>query len=731
MTTKLFFRDLIQSLTQTGVSPNLPAGRRKVIEQTNALTLTAALMSFPYIGIFYWSKSYLLALLAVFVVLGFIAVPIFNKFSFNNFSRFLMIAVGNLAVTGYSITLGRQAGIHLYYLVLIAYPFLAFEPTEKIKILFSLSLPLVFYGILEGKYFTEAPWIILNPSQLNIIGYSIFVSCFLTLIAAFVFFTHTNQESEIQLKRSLSKLNSLFDNVSDTVYLIDRNLRIKLINKGVIQYDVKPENVEYKSIYELLPKHEAEVYAGYYQEVFNSGKIKRVHDRFTKLNGEIVWHSLVLSPLFGRNGQPEELLAISRDMTAENEVHEKLKLAKTEAENSNRMKDEFLAILSHELRTPLTTILAWTQMLRSGMLNKEKTKRGFVILEQSVKAQGQLINDLLDVSRIHSGKLFLELKEIDPVDPILKALEAVQIIAESKSIQINLTNHTSDVRVLADTVRLQQVFWNLLVNAIKFTQQDGKIEITVDRMNHLKQEQLRIQVRDNGKGILPEFLPYLFKRFSQADNSSTRLNSGLGLGLALVRNLTEMQGGTAQGESDGPNRGATFTVNLPLISSSVNSAHSQSLEKLQEEEPVKLNGIRLLTVDDDENASEAISLLLKSLGAEVISVASVSEAWAKLKHFRPDVLLTDIAMPYEDGYDLVRKIRGDEKTTLGPHLPILVLTTYAGNEDIQNILAEGFNAHIAKPVNAADVSRIITQLVAQAKRAAAIGAGIQPKPEAV
>jgi two-component system CheB/CheR fusion protein len=420
--------------------------------------------------------------------------------------------------------------------------------------------------------------------------------------------------------------------------------------------------------------------------------------------------------------ESEAILVALEDITERKQIEKELgqllireREARAEAEKGNRAKDLFLATLSHELRTPLTAILSWAQMLRMGKMDSEKSKRGVEIIEKSAKLQQQLISDLLDVSRAIMGKLPLDLQDIDPTSAINYALDAIRPLAEERSIQLKTALAPVTGVVSADKVRLQQIFWNLLTNAIKFSEKGSAIEIRLEAINVESKDCIRIKIVDMGKGIPLDFLPSIFDRFSQVDSTSTRLHGGLGLGLAIVRNLAELHGGTVQAESEGLGKGATFTVTLPLAPphQETQNMPTKRREPLRQtgngEDHPKLTGLRVLIVDDEDYAREAFTELLSSFGAETKAAASAREALAVFSEFKPHVLMSDIAMPGEDGYSLMRKIRALGPTR-GGEVPSLALTAYAGGEDVQRAYSAGFQAHLAKPVESIDLARMITNL---------------------
>lgn len=395
------------------------------------------------------------------------------------------------------------------------------------------------------------------------------------------------------------------------------------------------------------------------------------------------------------------------DVTEQKHLEATLENAKAAAEHANRTKDRFLATLSHELRTPLTTILSWAQMLRRGKLSEKQIKHGIEVVEQSALAQGQLIDDLLDISRIQAGKLRLSIQKIDPRKVISAAVDSVQNLAGAKSIQIETSVDPSVETVLADPVRLQQILWNLISNSIKFSEPGSKIWISLGRIGTGASERIRIQVRDTGKGIKPEFMSTIFQRFTQADSTSTRAYGGLGLGLAIVKNLVEMHEGSVEVDSPGSDQGATFTLYFPVKMSASSQAAAPGIDK-NTLGSVGLEGLRIFLVEDQANAREVFSMMLQSFGAEVHAAGSVSEALSGFEGFRPDVLVSDIAMPGEDGYSLIAKIR--KMSSKWAQTPALALTAYAGAQDIQRAHLAGFQAHMAKPVDGDKLARAVAAL---------------------
>ena len=390
------------------------------------------------------------------------------------------------------------------------------------------------------------------------------------------------------------------------------------------------------------------------------------------------------------------------------ELLERERMARAEAESVNRLKDEFLATLSHELRTPLNAILGWSHLLTSGKANAATSQRAVSVIRNNAMAQSQLIEDILDVSRIISGKLRLNLAAVSLIEVIDAALDSVSPAAEAKGIAIE--RHLEDLDPIAgDRDRLQQVFWNLLSNAVKFTPRDGRVTVRLRRQG----QDAVVSVEDDGIGINPDFLPYVFDRFRQADGSATRRHGGLGLGMAIVRYLVELHGGTVRAESEGENRGATFTAALPIRT-------PEAIEPLvAEPEDVlvpahdaprpQLDGLRILVVDDDGDSRGFLATLLEDHGAEVLAAGSTVQALELFRHHRVDVLVSDIAMPGQDGYDLIHRVRG-LPAERGGLTPAVALTAYVRIEDQRAALGAGFQRHMRKPVDVDDLIAVVAEL---------------------
>jgi PAS domain S-box-containing protein len=383
--------------------------------------------------------------------------------------------------------------------------------------------------------------------------------------------------------------------------------------------------------------------------------------------------------------------------------------ARSDAERASRMKDEFLATLSHELRTPLNAVLGWAHILRSGEPNVVELKQGLDTIERNARVQAQIIEDLLDMSRIISGKVRLAVKQIDLSAVLNESIEIVRASAEAKGIRLQSLVDPRAGPISGDFDRLQQVFWNLLNNAIKFTPKGGQVQVLLERIN----SQIEASVIDTGEGIAPEFLPYVFDRFQQGDASTTRRHGGLGLGLAIVKQLVELHGGYVRVKSAGIGKGTAFTVHLPLnafYSERDQRSCSQATPRTNQPLPnVSLVNIHALVVDDEVDARELVKRLLEMAGATVSTAASAAEAIERILAARPDVLVCDVGMPAEDGYSLIQKVRVLEKGQ-GTALPAVALTAYARLEDRTKAIRSGFQNHLAKPVEPAELLAIVNSL---------------------
>jgi signal transduction histidine kinase/ActR/RegA family two-component response regulator len=444
-------------------------------------------------------------------------------------------------------------------------------------------------------------------------------------------------------------------------------------------------------------------------QVLGSGAIvHREGDTFAKADGTPLLIAQTCSPIV-TGGEVVGAVLVFHDATERRQMEERRQHllareqgAREEAENANRMKDEFLAMLSHELRTPLSAIAGWAHILREGGLSPAESTRAIEVIDRNARVQGQLISDILDVSRIISGKLRLEKKAVAASGVVEAALDTVRPTAEAKRVRLEAVLDPQAGEVWADPDRLQQVVWNLLTNAIKFTPEGGLVSVRLARVG----PQLEIVVRDTGGGINPEFMPHVFERFRQADSSTSRPHGGLGLGLAIVRHLVEAHDGTVVAESAGKGKGATFTVRLPRHDST-DAARPAGLAPSAEAAPVSLEHVRVLLVDDDPDTRGMMQTVLVQRGAQVTAAASAAEALACVERETPDVLLSDIGMPGMDGYALIREIRERPKAR---DIPAAALTAYAHADDRGQAIAAGYQLHVAKPVEPSELVAVVASL---------------------
>lgn len=421
--------------------------------------------------------------------------------------------------------------------------------------------------------------------------------------------------------------------------------------------------------------------------------------------------SITVSPINDSTGRVIGASKVARDITAWKKALEDAEAARSQAERASRMKDEFLATLSHELRTPLNAVLGWANILRHGKLQGEELKQGLDIIERNARAQSQLIEELLDMSRIISGRVRLDLQEVDLPSILNASIETLRATAEAKGIGLMAAVRPYAVPILGSPQRLQQVFWNLLHNAIKFTPKDGKVHVHLER----RDSGVEVNFIDTGEGIAPEFLPNVFDRFQQADASITRRHGGLGLGLAIVKHLVELHGGKVWATSAGIGQGATFTVYFPLLAacSGPDNESLQPMAALAESQPlpnVSFASVHVLVVDDEIDGRLLVKRLLEMAGATVSVAGSASEAMEHILVKKPDLIICDIGMRGEDGYSFMRRLRTLERGQKSV-LPAIALSAYARSEDRMEAIRSGFQSHLAKPVESAELLLLVSSLI--------------------
>ncbi|WP_228038999.1 response regulator [Nostoc sp. LEGE 12450] len=513
------------------------------------------------------------------------------------------------------------------------------------------------------------------------------------------------EEAALSLAR---EWQTTFDSIKDGVCLVDTEGIILRCNRAMMELFSKPSHEILGCVHHELMGAELGIGDG---ACFR--RAKETHQRqVLEFQSTERWFAKTIDPVFDGHGNLTGAVFILSDITERkrasallqeqndrlNGLMISLQQQTEQAQQANRIKDEFLAVLSHELRSPLNPILGWTKILQTSHQDAAKTQYALETIERNAKLQAQLIEDLLDVSRILQGKLSLHTVPVGLTLTIKAALETVRLAAEAKSIQIKTIFEPNVGQVLGDSGRLQQVVWNLLSNAIKFTPQGGRVEVRLERIENeldtYPSEYTQITVSDTGMGISADFLPYAFDYFRQADGTTTRRFGGLGLGLAIVHHLVELHGGTVQVASPGEGQGATFTVKFPPIAAAKLNQADTAFHNCSD---FNLNGLQALLVDDDRDSREFIAFLLEQYGAQVTEAESAHEALSSLGQAKFDLLISDIGMPDMDGYTLIRQIR-KQPSDQGGEIPAIAVTAYAGEIDQQLALAAGFQQHISKPI---------------------------------
>jgi PAS domain S-box-containing protein len=530
------------------------------------------------------------------------------------------------------------------------------------------------------------------------------------LIATVNAFLRT-RAAELELRQSEAKFKSIFDNALNGIALLDKALIVGDANSAMCTLLARAKD-------DIVGKSLMDFVAPDYRAVAKSMS--------AELACNSHWNGVL--PLFRPNGDIVHVQwSISQQPTSDawlailNDVSDRIKFehdreellvseraARSEAERANRLKDDFLATLSHELRTPLHAISGWAQVLKFGKPTGEELAEGVEAIERNSRIQAQMISDLLDVSRITSGKLRLDIQQVDPAATIEAALMTVMPAASAKDIRIVKLLDSHAGVISGDPSRLQQVIWNLVNNAVKFTPKGGKVQVKLTRVD----SHIEIAVADSGAGIGHDLLPYVFERFRQGAGPTTRGQMGLGLGLAIAKQLVEMHGGTISAHSDGENQGAEFTVTLPLSPVRQDAESLIPMPVLSDRRAgpvVQLGGIRVLLVDDDEDARRLTSRVLAESHAEICAAASAAEGLQKIEEFVPDVLVSDLGMPTQDGFEFIRAVRA--KGYSHQRLPAIALTAFARTEDRRRAMMAGFQLHLAKPVDATELVASIATLV--------------------
>jgi len=513
-------------------------------------------------------------------------------------------------------------------------------------------------------------------------------------------------------KRGELRFRLLTDSMPQCVWAARADGEIHYCNRVWREYAGDGAGITF---FDAVPEEDAEEVRRTYRTAIRSGQPLDREQRLRRRDGEWRWHLCRLVPERDEYGRIMGWICTATDIDQQKRIEEANRLllaseseARKQAEIANRTKDEFLATVSHELRTPLNAILGWTRMLRTGAVEPKALSRVLETIERNARAQTQLVEDILDVSRIIAGKLRMDVRRIDLHAVARGAMDAVRPAAEAKGVLLSADLQPDTEQFCGDPDRLQQVVWNLLSNAIKFTPRDGRVDLRIERVRSY----VHISVSDTGVGIAPSALDHVFNRFWQADSSITRASGGLGLGLAIVRHLVEVHGGTVRAESGGEGKGARFTVQMPLRAVVPAPEPERPSAEIEPPAPPRempaetlLEDLEVLVVDDEMDARDLIAAVLRKCGARVRTAAAVDEAIAMVRERRPDVLLSDIGLPNEDGYALIRRLR-----EIDPTIRSAAITAYAGADARQRALEAGFDAHLEKPVEPADLTLVVASL---------------------
>lgn len=530
-----------------------------------------------------------------------------------------------------------------------------------------------------------------------------------TLTAAVV--AYWRRDSESKLKEASERFSTVANSAPVLIGMSGADKGVIYFNDAWLEFTGRPLDRELGMGWlEGVHPDDRDVALAKYDEAWAARRPFEGEFRLCRADGQYRYVLVRGRPRLGEDGQLAGYTASATDITDQREAIRASEDARKAAEAANRAKDAFLATVSHELRAPLSPILTWARMLRTDHLDPTRSAKALEVIERNARLQAQLIEDLLDVARIVEGKVRLQVRPVDLSEVVQNAVDTVRPAAEAKNVRLQLVLD-STVTLPGDPERLQQVVWNLLCNAVKFTPKGGRVHIVLERVN----SHVEIAVSDTGAGIAPEQRSRLFERFWQADSSTTRVHAGLGLGLAIVRHLTELHGGTVTAESPGVGQGSTFTVKLPVAPMVRTAAElTRRHPTLQDAAVVpnaRLDGVRVLLVDDEPDSNEAVRVLLDHYGAEVRVAGSAAHAYEILLRWKPDVLVTDIGMPGEDGYSLLAHVRKqpDERA----QIPAIALTALASADDRARLLSAGFRLHLAKPVEPGELTAAIAAVVAR------------------
>jgi len=515
-------------------------------------------------------------------------------------------------------------------------------------------------------------------------------------------------------------LAALIESADDAIISKTLDGVITSWNEGARRiFGYEAEEVIGKSVTILIPEGHVDEEPIILARLRAGKRIEHYETVRVRKDGRLIDISLTVSPIKGPDGKIVGASKIARDITEQRQIRAKAEKAAAEnerlyrqAEESSRLKEEFLATISHELRTPLSAILGWARMLRLNQLSPDNTAKALDTIERNARAQAQLVDDLLDVSRIITGKLRMDVRPADPNSFIDAAVEAVRPAADAKGVRVQKVMDTGLLSIPGDPVRLQQIVWNLLSNAIKFTPRDGRVQVRSERVN----SHLEIVVSDTGQGISADFLPHVFDRFRQADQKTSRHHGGMGLGLSIVRHLVELHGGMVRADSEGEGKGATFTVMLPIspvyqVDTTGSRVHPGARDLLPPADSTdRLDGLTILVVDDEGDTRDLLKQGLEYCGAKVKVAESAAEAMDLMKMSVPDVLISDIGMPGTDGYDFIRQIR-KLSPRQGGRVAAIALTAYTRIEDRLQALRAGYDMHVPKPVELTELIAVAASVV--------------------
>lgn len=587
-----------------------------------------------------------------------------------------------------------------------------------------LAVPVVSRagGVLGGLFFGHPePGIFTGDSEELLVGIAAHAAVALDnarLHASLQLELQRQQVTQQALRESEAFSRSILNSTADCIKVTDIEGRLLSMNPpGLALFDLKDFEVVRGKVWPDLWPEEMRPVVHAAMEAAHRGGTGRFQGPCTTALGVEKWWDVIVSPLRDAGGIVNRLTATSRDMTELRRAQEEMQAAHGEAQRQSRIKDEFLATLSHELRTPLQSILGWTQILRADDSDAAELAQGLEVIDRNAEAQTRIIEDLLDMNRILSGKVRLDVQRLNLAGIVEESVESVKPAALAKQIRLQSIIDPLARNVSGDPNRLQQIFWNLLSNAIKFTPAGGAVQITLERVN----SHLEVSITDTGEGIDPEFLPHVFERFRQADASTTRRHAGLGLGLAIVKNLVELHGGGVRAKSAGHSRGSVFTVSLPLAPIHTDAEEEGRRHPQSPPRPAQIlhaptvEGVAVLVVDDEADARAVVARILTKAGAIVRQAGSAREALAAISDAKPDVIVSDIGMPDLDGYALIRAVR-DLPHHQGGEIPAIALTAYTRSEDRIRAISAGFQMHLSKPADGLELLTMVQSLSPPNKR---------------